>query len=146
MTKAKETVKTILDNANIKFKALEKTRTTLTTTENKLTKELDNVQSKITAKEEAIVVKTSEGKKTEGLTKQLNSLKTQLDIVKKEVVKLNTQKNKLEKQSNITKPEELLTKPELTKLNKNNEVIGESGVTSVAYMIYSDITINITAK
>lgn len=30
--------------------------------------------------------------------------------------------------------------------NENNEVIGESGVTSVAYMIYSDITINITAK
>lgn len=30
--------------------------------------------------------------------------------------------------------------------NENNEVIGESGMTSVAYMIYSDITINITAK
>lgn len=30
--------------------------------------------------------------------------------------------------------------------NENNEVIAESGVTTVAYMIYSDITINITAK
>ena len=30
--------------------------------------------------------------------------------------------------------------------NENNEVIAVSGMTSVAYMIYSDITINITAK
>ena len=30
--------------------------------------------------------------------------------------------------------------------NENNEVVAVSGVTSVAYMIYSDITINITAK
>lgn len=30
--------------------------------------------------------------------------------------------------------------------NENNEVIAESGMISVAYMIYSDITINITAK
>ena len=123
LTKAKETVKTIMDNANTKFKVLEKTRTTLTNTESKLNKEVESVQSKITAKEEAIAVKTSEGKKTEGLSKQLNSLKKQLDTVKKEVVKLNTQKKKLEKQSNITKPEEMLTKSELNKLNKNNETI-----------------------
>ena len=123
LTKAKETVKTIMDNANTKFKALEKTRTTLTKAESKLNKEVESVQSKITVKEEAIAVKTSEGKKTEGLTKQLNSLKTQLDTVKKEVVKLNSQKTKLEKQSNITKPEEMLTKTELNKLNKNNETI-----------------------
>lgn len=123
LTKAKETVKTIMDNANTKFKELEKTRTTLTKAESKLNKEVESVQSKITAKEEAIAVKTSEGKKTEGLTKQLNSLKTQLDIVKKEVIKLNSQKTKLEKQSNITKPEEMLTKTELNKLNKNNETI-----------------------
>lgn len=123
VTKAKETVKTIMDNANTKFKALEKTRTTLTKVESKLNKEVESVQSKITVKKEAIAVKKSEGKKTEGLTKQLKSLKTQLNTVKKEVVKLNTQKKRLEKQSNITKPEEMLTKAELNKLNKNNETI-----------------------
>lgn len=30
--------------------------------------------------------------------------------------------------------------------NENKEVVAVSGMTSVAYMIYSDITINITAK
>lgn len=123
VTKAKETIKTIMDNANTKFKALEKTRNVISKNESKLTTQLDNVQSKITAKEDAIKSKVELEQKTEGLTKQLNSLKQQLETIKKEVVKLNTQKKILEKQSNITKPEEMLTKAELNKLNKNNETI-----------------------
>lgn len=125
LTKAKETVKTIMDNAKTKFREIEKTRKTLPKTENKLTKELDSVQSKITEKQETIKANKESGKKTDGLTKQLNSLKEQLKTVKKEITKLNTQKKKLEKQSNITKPEEMLTKAEWNKLNKNNETISK---------------------
>lgn len=125
VTKAKETVKTIMDNATTKFKALEKTKNTITKNESKLTTQLDSVQSKIIAKEDAIKSKVESGQKTEGLTKQLESLKTQLKTVKQELTKLNTQKKKLEKQSNITKPEELLTKTELNNLNKSNEVIAK---------------------
>ena len=43
-----------MDNANTKFKELDKARKVLPETENKLSIKLDNIQSKVTAKEENI--------------------------------------------------------------------------------------------
>lgn len=123
ITKAKEEVKTVMDNANTKFKELEKARKEIPVLEAKILKKVEDLESKILAKQESITTNKTIGKKVEGLTKQLNSLKTQLKDTKTELNKVNTRKNSLVKQEKITKPEDLLTKKELNKLNKGNETI-----------------------
>lgn len=125
ITKANEEIKTIMNNANTKFKELEKLNKNLPINEAKLNSKLEDLQGKIDSKLAIIESNKQSGRKTLGLTKQLDSLNKKMSDVKTELYKIQATKNSIAKQAGITKPEDMLTKQDIATLDKNKEIISK---------------------